>query len=91
MTLTNAERETHFNMVAEDRTTWYVFTDDPVWIRKMDKCPGATLIRETGEGKEYTLPANWLGVRPPRKGRPLNPEHLKKLQAAAALSRGVAE
>ena len=82
MELTLAERETHFNIAADDRGTIHVFSDDPVWMRKLDKCPGVTLKRETGTGKEYALPANWLRLQKPRTGRPLTPEHLKRMADA---------
>ena len=35
--LTNAERETHFNIAADDRHMCEIFTDDPVWCRKLLK------------------------------------------------------
>jgi hypothetical protein len=65
--LSNSERETHINMVADDRSVWAIFSDDPVMIRKLERV-GAVLIRTVhGGGKHYTLPANQISFRnPPR-------------------------
>lgn len=64
MSLTLAESETHLNMTAADRTVWEVFTDDPVWQRRLESV-GATLVRETvdGIGKFYTLRADQVHIR----------------------------
>lgn len=35
--MANFERETHFNISAADRATCEVFTDDPVWFRRLSK------------------------------------------------------
>lgn len=39
------ERETHLSMTGDDHNTWWVYTDDPYWIRRLDKIaeriPGA--------------------------------------------------
>lgn len=86
MTLTNEERETHFNMTGDDHGRWHIFTDDPFWLRRLDKCKGAECIRAVGEGKEYTLPANWLRIQKPPKGRKIDPNHLKKMIAARSTS-----
>jgi len=64
--LSNAERETHLNLVADDRGMWHVFSDDPVMIRRLDKIATATQI--VGQGKQYKLQANQVILRkPPRK------------------------
>lgn len=55
------EMETMFNIVASDRNTVLVFSDDPVWMRRLDKL--GTFVRNTGEGKEYTLRIDQLVVR----------------------------
>jgi hypothetical protein len=56
--LSNEERETHFNMVASDRSLWEISTDDPVMQRKLERV-GATFVREdfSGTTRFYTLPA----------------------------------
>ena len=64
--LTNAERETHISMMAEDRSTWTIGTDDPVWQRRFEAV-GATLTKARGEWREYMLPANQLSLRNPSK------------------------
>ena len=55
MNLTNAERETHFNIVADNRGEVEVSTDDPVWRRKLDKY--FTPVEELGfGGARYIIP-----------------------------------
>lgn len=62
--LSNAERETHINMTAEDRSKWTVFTDDPVMIRKLDKIAKCT--GKHGEGKYYELEKAQVSLRKKR-------------------------
>lgn len=60
------EMETHFNIVAADRGTVHIYSDDPVLQRRIEAV-GATLVREEPDrcGKHYTLPANQLTLRKP--------------------------
>ena len=61
--MTNAERETHLNMSADDRGTWQVYSDDPVMQRRMEKV-GATLVKtEAHGGKHYTMRADQVLLR----------------------------
>lgn len=62
------EMETHFNIVAADRGTVHIYSDDPVLQRRIEAV-GATLVREEPDrcGKHYTLPANQLSLRMPPK------------------------
>lgn len=55
------EMETVFCIVASDRDVVTVFSDDPVWMRRLDKI--GTFVRNTGEGREYTLRADQILVR----------------------------
>jgi K+/H+ antiporter YhaU regulatory subunit KhtT len=55
------ERETHFNMTGDNHSEWVVFTDDPYWIRRLDKI--GAVLREYGAGKEYILSASQVTVR----------------------------
>lgn len=55
------EMETVFCIVASDRDVVTVFSDDPFWMRRLDKI--GTFVRNTGEGKEYTLRADQFVVR----------------------------
>lgn len=64
--LTNAERETCISMTADNRDMWHVFSDDPVMQRRFEAI-GATLTRERGTSKWYTLPANQVSLRNPSK------------------------
>lgn len=66
-TLTLQEQETHLNMVAEDRNTWHIYSDDPVMQRRLESI-GATLTKaEKSGGKHYTLPASQVTLRKPKK------------------------
>lgn len=59
--LTNEERETVFSMTADDHGTFTVFSDDPYWMRRLDKL--AEFVRVVGEGKEYRLKAEQIRLR----------------------------
>ena len=74
--LTNAERETHLSMTAEDRSVWTIGTDDPVMQRRFESI-GATLTKERGGSKWYTLPANQISLRNPPK--PMSEERKAEL------------
>jgi len=63
--LTLEEQETCFNIIANDRNKVHVFSDDPVWIARLDKISEA--IRVTGECKEYILRIDQLVVRKGKK------------------------
>jgi len=82
-TLSNAERETHINMTADDRGTWEVFSDDPVMIARLDKI--TTAVREVEGGKFYRLPANQVTLRKPKK--PLTDKQRQKLAERLAKAR----
>ena len=58
--LSNEERETHLNMVADDRTIWVCYTDDPVMAARLDKIAEGVV---KGWGKEYTLRADQVVLR----------------------------
>ena len=60
--LTNAERETHLNMTADNRAVWEITSDDPVMLRRLEAV-GATLVRQRGETRWYTLPAEQVTIR----------------------------
>lgn len=80
MELTNAERETHLNLVADDRNTWYVYSDDPVMQRRLEGI-GATVVEDDGTGIHYTLRADQVFLRKgKRKAPPMTDERLRKLQ-----------
>lgn len=81
--LSNAERETHFNLVADDRNTWEVFSDDPVMIARLDKI--CTAYRVTETGKHYHLPDSQVTLRKPKK--PMSEAHKAKLVARLAEAR----
>ena len=59
--LTVEERETHLNMGGDDHGTWTLYSDDPYWIRRLDKLGVPCVIR--GAGREYTLTADQVLIR----------------------------
>ena len=59
--LSNSERETHLNLVADDRGKWHVYSDDPVMIRRLDKISVAVKITPTG--KYYELEKGQVSLR----------------------------
>lgn len=78
MNLTQQEQETHLNMTADDRNTWYVYTDDVVIQRRLESI-GAKLVSvaSDGIGKHYELPANQLTLKKPPK--PMSDERKAQL------------
>ena len=54
------ERETHFNMVGDNHNEFIVFSDDPYWVRRLDKIAVGLAV---GTGKEYRLRADQVLVR----------------------------
>ena len=74
--LTNAERETHISMCADNRSMWAIGTDDAYWQRRFEAV-GATLTKVRGEWREYTLPANQISLRNPPK--PMSEERKAEL------------
>jgi hypothetical protein len=74
--LTNAERETHLNMTADNRDEWIVTSDDPIMCRRFEAI-GATFVRAIGQLREYTIPANQISLRNPPK--PMSEERRAEL------------
>ena len=77
--LTNAERETHISMCADDRSMWAIGTDDAYWQRRFEAV-GAALTKVRGDWREYTLPANQISLRNPSR---LTEEQREKLAQRA--------
>lgn len=75
--LSNAERETCLNQTGDNHDEWFVFTDDPFWIRRLDKV--AEVISIVGAGKKYRLDANQIAVK--AKPKPLSAERKAQLGA----------
>ena len=67
--LTLQEQETHLSMTADDRSVWAIYSDDQVMQRRLESI-GATLVKNEGAGKHYTLPANQVTLRKPKKPMP---------------------
>lgn len=70
-------RETHLNMMAHDHKTWELFSDDPYWIRRMEKL-GIEPTERVGDGFLYRLLADQVLIR---KGK--RPTSEKQRQVAA--------
>jgi len=62
MATTNAERETHLNLVADDRSYWHVASNDPVMVGRLHRI-GAELVRVVGETHFYRLRADQVLIR----------------------------
>ena len=54
------ERETHFCMTGDNHNEFLVFSDDPYWVRRLDKIAYGVPV---GAGKEYRLRADQILVR----------------------------
>lgn len=80
LTLTLAEQETLIYQNASDRTIWYVYSDDAVRQRQMEKL-GLELVKEEASGgKHYRLPDNQLTLR---RKRVLTEKQRQKLSERA--------
>lgn len=62
--LTNAEREVHLSMVADKHDTWEVYSDDPMWVARLDKI--ATAYKVSAIGKWYRLTAGQVTIKKER-------------------------
>ena len=62
------ETEIHLSQMADDRARWIIYTDDPVWISRLEKI-GADFICDVGFGAEYQIPDNWVKIKPPNAPR----------------------
>jgi len=81
--LTNEERETCLNMVATDRNTWEVFSDDPVMQGRLERI-GAELVRSEGPSKFYRLDARQVLLRKIPAKRHVSDAHLAALHKGRA-------
>lgn len=83
--LSNEERETHLSMTGDNHKEFICFTDDPYWVRRLDKIAEG---KPVGKGKEYRLQANQVTIRAVPKRRELSDEErqqiAQRLQAARA-------
>lgn len=57
-----AEMETIISFTAADKEA-NIYSADPVWMRKIEKLPGA---RKYGEGVEVDVPKSWIKIIKPR-------------------------
>lgn len=61
--LTNEERETIICFNAADRETVHVFSDDPVWMRKLERAGAVVTKEHPSGGKEYSLERRQVSIR----------------------------
>lgn len=78
------ERETCLNMNGGDHSAWEVFTDDPYWIRRLDKITTGT---EKGLGKVYKLTADQVLIRKGKRQTKRTPEQIEAMKLRASLIR----
>lgn len=81
--MTLEERETHISQTAaarEEGKGWDVYTDDPVWIRKLEAIGLKSYHQTAGGGKFFTLPENQITLR---KARVVSAEEKKRLSEMA--------
>lgn len=79
--LTLDEQETHFNVVATNRSLVHVYSDDPVMQRKLEAV-GAKVVRvseDAGGGKHYELDSRQLLLRKVPNARKLTPAQKEAL------------
>lgn len=86
ITLTLQEQETHLNMTADDRGTWYCYTDDPVMIRRLDSIGAELTKKETYGGCHYVLRADQVLLRKGKRQmsdaqRASSAENFRKMRA----------
>lgn len=91
--LSNAERETHINQCADDRSYWEVYSDDPVLIKKIDKIAEAYKVVNAGmqqEGKYWRLEKGQVTLRNKPKKKVYTDEEKEVLAERLRLAREVA-
>lgn len=71
------ERETAITMTSEDHTRWQVWTDDPYWIRRLDRIAEG---KPSAGGKAYTLRADQVLLRRARPKRNVNVKSIQNLK-----------
>ena len=77
MRLSLEDMETTFSISATDRKVVHAWSDDPVWIAKLDKMAKATESYQDGTSKFYVLPLNEYTFTV-RKKRKMSAEERRK-------------
>lgn len=67
MPATNEEIETAFYQNAADRSTWNLYTNDAVWMRRLEALGIPADKEHYGGAKSYTLRADQVVVRKGKK------------------------
>jgi hypothetical protein len=69
MSLSKSETETHISWTLDEKEAT-LYTNNPVWMRKMDKLchlrSEITVSRQDEISKTYKFPFKWVKVVPPR-------------------------
>jgi len=78
MQLQPSERETHLSQTADDHTRWEVYTDDPLWIRRLERL-GIAPYKVVGTGRHYRLTNEQVLIR---RGKPQVSEATRTARAA---------
>lgn len=60
-------RETMLNMAAGNHGEWELFSDDPFWMRRLEKL-GIKPFEKAGEGYIYKLRADQVLIRAGKRG-----------------------
>lgn len=90
-TLSREEMETCILFNAANRETVYVFSDDPVWQRKLERS-GARIVKEhSSGGKEYELEYWQVSIRKKKVKREYTDEQRKTMADRLSLSRKAKE
>ena len=83
--LTLVERETHLSQSADNHDEWEMYTDDPVWISRMNRL-GIVAKRTTAAGgKFYLVPDSQITIR--KKRRAMTEEELVRVRERFARSK----
>lgn len=83
---TNEETETALSQNAANRSEWELFSEDPVWQRRVEAL-GIEPTRTQGDAKWYTLRADQVVIRKgKRKVSPEQAAAFRERMAAAAAS-----
>jgi hypothetical protein len=77
------ENETTFNQTADNRNVWRVWTNDPVWIRRLAK-RGAHLVKWDVWGVGFDLDDGQVVIR-----NPLSEEERQRLSEQARSNFGL--
>lgn len=85
--LTNAERECHLSMMADNHSVWEIYADDPMWVARLDKI--AVAYKTSAIGKWYRLTAGQVSIKKERPPLSEEQRERKRIAMAKALGRSI--